>query len=200
MNYQIDYQFQREAFQLKVKLESNSSAIGLIGPSGSGKSTFLRILLGLERDAQGSFYFMDQRMHLIPTWKRGFGYVPQNNLLFPHLNIQENMNLTKKFNQNEIIETLGLFELLKKHPKQLSGGQKQRISLAIALMSQPKLLLLDEPFSALDYENKNLINDFLVQYLKREKTPFILVCHDDRDIVKLCDENWIFRDGAITLK
>jgi ABC-type Fe3+/spermidine/putrescine transport system ATPase subunit len=200
MNFKINYQFQREAFQLKIKLESNSTAIGLIGPSGSGKSTFLRILIGLENNAQGSFYFMDQMVHQLPIWKRGFSYVPQNNLLFPHLDVQENINLTQKFNQDEILETLCLFDLLKKHPKHLSGGQKQKISLAIALMNKPKLLFLDEPFSALDQENKNVIIDFLAQYLKREKTPFFLVCHDDRDIVKLCDQNWNFKDGAITLK
>jgi ABC-type sulfate/molybdate transport systems ATPase subunit len=200
MTFKIDYQFQQFAFKLNVKLESHSSSIGLIGPSGSGKSTLLRILLGLEKNAHGAFYFNDQMMHLEPTWKRQFGYVPQNNLLFPHLDIQENFDLTSKYNAEDLLQSFQLNHLLKKHPKHLSGGQKQKVSLAIALMSKPKLLLLDEPFSALDHENKNLMIDFLVKYLKTEKIPFILVCHDDRDVVKLCHEKWIIKDGVISLR
>jgi molybdate transport system ATP-binding protein len=200
MSFIIEYRLQKEAFLLDVNIRSHSTAIGLIGPSGSGKSTFLRVLLGLEQNAQGSFYFQDQPIHLQPTWKRKIGYVPQHNLLFPHFDIQENINLASKYNFEELIESFQLNDLLKKHPKHLSGGQKQKVSLAIALMSNPKLLLLDEPFSALDHKNKKLVIDFLLKYLKREKTPFILVCHDDRDVAKLCDEEWIIHDGALVLK
>ena len=167
----------------------------LFGPSGCGKTTVLRCLAGLERPERGRIIFVDDvwfdsdtKTHLSPQ-KRGIGLVFQDYALFPHLSVAENIAygldaLPKPERQtrvDEIIQRFGLDEQRHRRPRQISGGQQQRVALARALVTQPRLLLLDEPLSALDTGLRNELRDDLRMQLKALDIPVVLVTHDQAE-------------------
>jgi molybdate transport system ATP-binding protein len=167
----------------------------LFGPSGCGKTTVLRCLAGLERPEHGRIIFgddvwfdSDTKTHLSPQ-KRGIGLVFQDYALFPHLSVAENIAygldaLPKPERQtrvDEIIQRFGLDEQRHRRPRQISGGQQQRVALARALVTQPRLLLLDEPLSALDTGLRNELREDLRIQLKTLDIPVVLVTHDQAE-------------------
>ena len=167
----------------------------LFGPSGCGKTTVLRCLAGLERPERGRIIFgddvwfdSDTKTHLSPQ-KRGIGLVFQDYALFPHLSVAENIAygldaLPKPERQtrvDEIIQRFGLDEQRHRRPRQISGGQQQRVALARALVTQPRLLLLDEPLSALDTGLRNELREDLRIQLKTLDIPVVLVTHDQAE-------------------
>lgn len=171
------------------------SIIVLFGPSGCGKTTVLRCLAGLERPERGRIVFGDDvwfdanaKTHLSPQ-QRGIGFVFQDYALFPHLSVSENIAyglqaLPKPERQtrvDEIMQRFGLDEQRQRRPRQISGGQQQRVALARALVTQPRLLLLDEPLSALDTGLRNELRDDLRMQLKALDIPVVLVTHDQAE-------------------
>jgi iron(III) transport system ATP-binding protein len=198
-------------FDDKVVLDDISVEIGtgeivsLLGPSGSGKTTLLNIILGLTRMDQGSIVFHDQDLSSVPMKKRGFNIVFQDYALFPNLNAYDNIvyglrNKKGTVSEQEVQEYIDFLELqphLKKRISELSGGQKQRVALARTLVTKPKILLLDEPLSALDGVIKESIKQRIQSIAREFKLTTIIVTHDPEEALTLSDKILIINQGKI---
>lgn len=181
--------------------------IGLLGPSGSGKTTILRILAGLENADSGEIYIDGQLVSDVPASKRGIGFVFQNYALFRYKTVFENIAFglkIQKWNKadiknrvNELIELVGLKGLEKRYPKQLSGGQRQRVAFARALATQPHLLLLDEPFAAIDAKVRKELRGWLRELISQVGITSIFVTHDQDEAIEVADEIIVTNKGRI---
>lgn len=162
--------------------------IAIIGPSGCGKSTLLKIINGLETEYSGDVLLNGINVNNIPVNKRDIVLMFQDNLLFPHMTIFENIEFSLKMKKypkheikkmvEEVARDIHLEDKLNKYPKELSGGQKRRVALARAVISKPKLLLLDEPFTGLDKEIKLEIMNLVKIIREKYNTSIIFVTHD----------------------
>lgn len=179
--------------------------ISFLGESGSGKTTFLKCLSGLEKTNSGFIELNGKVLNDNKTFespqKRKIGFVFQDYPLFPHLNLEKNIafNLEKKYEKNldYILKLTGLKFLLKRFPYELSGGEQQRACIARALIREPELLLLDEPFSNLDSTIKESIREEIYKIIKKTKTTTILVTHDINDALNISDRILIFKAGKL---
>ncbi len=183
----------------------------LFGPSGAGKTTVLRCLAGLERPDAGAIRFagetwFDARSGTdLPPQRRGVGLLFQDYALFPHLSVAENVGygvrgagrVARARRVVEVVATLGLEPLLRRRPAQLSGGERQRVALARALAARPRLLLLDEPLSALDAPTREALRGELRAVLERAGLPAIVVTHDRIEALALGDRMAVLADGSI---
>lgn len=183
--------------------------VALLGKSGSGKSTLLRLISGLETLRHGSIS-IDQEVVasdriFIQPHQRKVGMVFQDYALFPHLNVFKNIayglnHLPKIAVEQRVIDMLQLIELEDKksmYPHELSGGQQQRIALARALAPEPKILLMDEPFSNLDQDLRKMIRMELKSILKTSQTTTIIATHDYQDALEIADRIVYIQDGKI---
>jgi len=188
---------------LDVDLEiKKGDFIALSGLSGSGKTTLLRILAGLE-EAKGKIEidnntWLDEKIKL-PTQKREIGFVFQDYALFPNMTVLENLLFVKKDLElaNHLLDITELSELKKRVPSTLSGGQKQRVSLCRALMNKPKLLLMDEPLSALDPNMRTKLQNEILSLHKEFQTTTIMVSHDPSEIYRLSNRVVVLNQGKI---
>ena len=179
--------------------------VSFIGESGSGKTTFLKCLAGLEKINSGSIISngktLNDKSTFITPNKRKIGFVFQDYPLFPHLNVLENIkiNLDKNYYSkiDYILELTNIKDLCSRFPDQLSGGEQQRACIARALVREPDLLLLDEPFSNLDSNIKTTIQDEIQKIIKETKTTTILVTHDIKDTFNISDKILIFKAGIL---
>ena len=179
--------------------------ISFIGESGSGKTTFLKCLAGLEKINSGVIELngniLNDNLKFVKPNKRKIGFVFQDYPLFPHMNIEKNITINlDKNNHNKlgyIIELTNLKHLIHRFPHELSGGEQQRACLARALIREPDLLLLDEPFSNLDSNIKSIIQDEIHKIIKETKTTTILVTHDIKDTFNISDKILIFKAGVL---
>jgi iron(III) transport system ATP-binding protein len=183
--------------------------IAVLGSSGAGKSTLLRLIAGFEAPSAGEIWLSGQRVSSADTLtapeRRGIGIVPQDAALFPHLTVSGNIEfglrgLGKAEKQARVLELLKLVrmeEFADRTPDQLSGGQAQRVALARALANKPALVLLDEPFSALDAELREVLRLEVKAALKAEGATAILVTHDQEEALSLADRVAIMRSGTI---
>ena len=184
---------------------SKGDIVSFVGESGSGKTTFLKCLAGLEIINSGSIELnnniLNNKKIFIPPNKRKIGFVFQDYPLFPHLNVLENIsiNLEKKFFSkiDYMLSLTNLKDLCSRYPDQLSGGEQQRVCLARALVREPDLLLLDEPFSNLDSNIKNTIQEQIHKIIKKTNTTTILVTHDIKDAFNISDKILIFKAGIL---
>ena len=201
----------------KVVLDDLSFSLGqgqiaaLLGPSGCGKTTLLRSIAGLIRPSEGQIRFGKQLVSFssihLPAHKRKIGYVPQEGALFPHLTIAENIAFGINRNEftkdqirqitKEMLALTGMEGFGKRLPHQLSGGQQTRIALARALAIKPSIVLLDEPFSALDAELRTELRTDVIKLLRSQNTTAILVTHDREESLVSADVIALMRDGKI---
>ncbi len=209
MSLKINIENNLSSFNLKVNFEQKNGILGFLGASGCGKSMSLKCIAGLITPSKGEiivndniFFDSKRKINLTPQ-KRKVGYLFQNYALFPNMNIIDNIeigisNLTdkeKKSLSKEYIERLGLSGLEKHYPWQLSGGQQQRVALARALVITPDVLLLDEPFSALDQHLRNNLEKELMIILKEYKGNVIFVTHDIAEAYRVCDNIIVYENG-----
>ena len=179
----------------------------LLGPSGCGKTTLLRIIAGLELADFGRIRLGDEEMTRLPATRRPVNMVFQNYALFPHLNVFENVAFglrSRKFPDSEVrsrvngrLEMLGIEKMADRRPHQLSGGQKQRVALARALVNEPRILLLDEPMSALDARLRSQVQEDLRRLQRQLGHTFILVTHDQAEALVCSDRIAVMRRGRI---
>jgi len=207
---QCRFEVDRPGFNLNVALDFPPKGISVIfGHSGSGKTTLLRCIAGLHIASSGYVRFNGEvwqdGSHVIPTHKRGLGYVFQEASLFPHLSILQNLKYGMKRAANkpvgteldQAIELLGIRPLLERSPAQLSGGERQRVAIARALLSQPRLLLMDEPLASLDHARKKEIMPYL-QKLKQElQLPILYVSHSAEEVAQLADHLVALDNGRV---
>ena len=176
--------------------------VAIVGPSGCGKTTLLSILCGLENKSSGNILF--------PKGKAKMGYMLQNDTLFPWLNILDNsllgLKVQKKItkeNKDKVISmlnTYGLKDFIYKYPSNLSGGMKQRAALIRTLAINPDILLLDEPFSALDYQTRLAVSDDVWKIIKNEKKTTIMITHDVAEAISMADRVIVLSDRPAKVK
>lgn len=179
----------------------------LLGPSGSGKTTFLMVLAGFEDATRGSMTLDGQPMTATPAEKRGFGMVFQGYALFPHMTVEQNIAFPLKVQKRgarqirarvaEVVEMVGLGGHGHKKPAALSGGQQQRVALARALACEPPVMLLDEPFSALDKNLRGQMQDEVRRLHRETGTTFVFVTHDQSEALALSSRVAIFEAGRL---
>ena len=179
--------------------------VSILGPSGSGKTTLLNLILGITDISSGKFIYDGEDITNVPLEKRGFNIVFQDYALFPNLTAYENIvyglrnkpGISTEQDVQDFIHLLGLEEHLNKRISQLSGGQKQRVALARTMVMKPKILLLDEPLSALDGVIKESIKSKIKEIAREFSLTTIIVTHDPEEALTLSDKVLIINDGEI---
>jgi len=199
------------SFSMHCSFDAGSDFVVLFGCSGSGKTTALRCIAGLEKPDAGTIkindtlYFDSRKKVNLPPQKRKIGYMFQENALFPHMNIRQNiefglkgLNSSAKFERvNEMLDLVGIEELEFAYPDELSGGQKQKIALARALAPDPEVLLLDEPFSALDTVVRLKLRKELQTIQNKLGIPVIFITHDPVEAFTMADRMVVFDNGRV---
>ncbi len=183
----LNFSYQSEEVFKGLNLNFNSGILNLVsGPSGSGKTTLLNLIAGLEKPSSGLIMLDDDVQSsndkFIEPENRNIGFIFQDFALFPHLNIKQNIEFSGNRNEellNKLINKLSIASHLSKYPHELSGGQQQRVSIARALFSEPKLLLIDEPISNQDKNNKTEIIRIISEFIKEKEIVCILVSHEE---------------------
>lgn len=202
--WQADFALQLGDFHLDVALAASQPITGIIGPNGSGKSTLLRSLAGAHSPERGRFqvgtdllFSADQDLD-VPMEQRRLGFVPQGFGLFPHLSALDNVAFgCSRAEARILLERVDGGELANLRPSALSGGQKQRVALARALAIQPRMLLLDEPFSALDPSARQKMRQTISEHLAAHALPTVFSTHDARDLLALSADVIVLEAGAI---
>ena len=183
----LNFSYQSEEVFKDLNLNFNSGILNFVsGPSGSGKTTLLNLIAGLEKPSSG-FIMLDDNIQssndkFIEPENRNIGFIFQDFALFPHLNIKQNIEFSGNRNEellNKLINKLSIANHLSKYPHELSGGQQQRVSIARALFSEPKILLIDEPISNQDKNNKTEIIRIISEFIKEKEIVCILVSHEE---------------------
>lgn len=216
---EIDVELPLEHFDLTVQVCLEQPSTAIFGPSGSGKTSLLECLAGLRHRARGTLRFNDETWLSTPQGRRlaaearGVGWVPQDGLLFPHLDVRRNLLSGAARGQgpagrrehahaaamafDDIVDLLELAPLLQRRVTTLSGGERQRVALGRALVSAPRLLLLDEPLSSLDVPLRRRLLPLLRRLRSELTVPMILISHDPVEVQALCDELVLLRDGRV---
>lgn len=194
-------------FSLDVNLQSNASKIGILGASGCGKSMTLKSIAGIEKVDSGQIllenqvlFDSDKKIDMTPQ-ERKVGYMFQNYALFPRMTVEQNIGISLKINKKEkiqrIMEQFKIQDLGKRYPGELSGGQQQRVALARIMIYKPNLILLDEPFSALDYYLKDQLQFELLELLSDYEGQVIMVSHDRDELYRFSEELFVMKEGRI---
>ncbi|ANU09706.1 molybdenum ABC transporter ATP-binding protein [Planococcus antarcticus DSM 14505] len=206
----VDFQKQLDHFSLKMVFELDREILALVGSSGSGKTTLLNCLAGIVHPDAGQISlngtdFFKSGQKPLKIQKRKVGYLFQDYALFPHLTVEQNILYavprgTDILHITELTKILGITSLLAKYPHQISGGEKQRVALTRSLAAQPDILLLDEPFSALDDANRDHCQEELLRIHQQWQIPMIFVTHRIADAEKLADRIMRIEKGQMTEK
>jgi molybdate transport system ATP-binding protein len=197
----LDVALPLRAFALELALELRAETLALVGPSGAGKTTLLRAIAGLARpergriECAGATWFDAARGVDVPPERRAVGFLPQDYALFPHLTAEGNVRFAG--GDRTLLERLGVAHLARAKPAELSGGERQRVALARALARRPRVLLLDEPLSALDAHTRARVRAELHELLERLSLPALIVTHDYADAAALASRIGVIVDGRI---
>jgi molybdate transport system ATP-binding protein len=206
------FQFEQGKFKLSIDFKIDVRGVtAIFGHSGSGKTTLLRCIAGLERaphayfSVNGECWQDESRQFFLPTYQRPIGYVFQEASLFPHLSVEENLRYGQrrvpktqhKVAFEDAVELLGLKHLLKRGSQHLSGGERQRVAIARALLTSPKLLLMDEPLSALDELSKTEILPYLEKLHAELAIPILYITHSLPEVMRLADYMLVLAKGTL---
>lgn len=211
MELYVEIKKKFHGFNLDIQLEGSKERIGLLGASGSGKSMTLRCIAGLVKPDEGKiivngkiFFDSEKKINIKPQ-NRKVGFLFQNYALFPHLTIQENiafgiMGLSNSQRNHKVMNLLEKFHLAGlegRFPNQISGGQQQRVALARTIATEPEIILLDEPFSALDEHLRSHITKEMLEYLKEFNGNTIFVTHNMEEAYRICDKLAVLSNGKV---
>ncbi len=208
----VEVDHRQGSFRLHGRFAAPSGVTALFGRSGSGKSTLVNVMAGLVRPDSGRVevggaLLLDTAGHVdVSSHRRGIGYVFQEGRLFPHLSVRQNLLFGRWFARGgaagselgDIVDLLGLGDFLSRRPKTLSGGEKQRVAIGRALLSRPRLLLMDEPLAALDEDRKAEILPYLERLRDRAGMPIVYVSHSIAEVARLADTLVVLDGGAVT--
>lgn len=203
----VDIEKRLNPFALRVKFQSDDGVLSLLGASGSGKTMILKCIAGLEKPDKGRIVlngkvlFDSEKKIDLPPQQRRVGYLFQQYALFPHMTVAQNIRAGVRAKKNasaavsEMLRTMGLTSEARRYPRQLSGGEQQRVALARILINDPDILLLDEPFSALDAHLRFRMEQEVRQIISLLGKPVILVSHDRDEVYRFSDQVAIIHDG-----
>ncbi|MFQ3454210.1 molybdenum ABC transporter ATP-binding protein [Bradyrhizobium sp. UFLA01-814] len=208
----VDIKKQLGEFSLAASFTSEGRVTGLFGASGSGKTSLINTIAGLLRPDRGTIVIDGETVDdtatgiHVPTWRRRIGYVFQDARLFPHLDVGQNLDYGRRMNgltedpaqHRRVVDLLDIGALLDRRPGKLSGGERQRVALGRALLSKPRLLLLDEPLGALDESRKLEILPYLVRLRDEAGVPMVYVSHDAAELRQLATQIVMLRGGQVT--
>ena len=208
----VDVAKQLGEFSLSATFESEGRVTGLFGASGAGKTSLVNMIAGLLRPDRGTIAIdgdtLDDTVKgvHVPAYRRRIGYVFQDARLFPHLDVVENLDYGRRMNRladdplqrKRITELLDIGHLLDRRPGKLSGGERQRVALGRALLSKPRLLLLDEPLGALDEGRRAEILPYLMRLRDEARIPMVYVSHDAAEMRQLATQIVLLQDGRVT--
>ncbi|RNF41179.1 ATP-binding cassette domain-containing protein [Planococcus salinus] len=204
----VDFRKQLEHFELVVDFQLDNEILALVGSSGSGKTTLLNCIAGIVHPDAGSISlngrnFFQEGNKPLKIQRRKVGYLFQDYALFPHLSVEQNILYSRPPKSDmahitAVTKVLGITDLLPKYPHQISGGEKQRVALTRALAAKPDLLLLDEPFSALDDDTRERCQEELLRIHEIWNIPIIFVTHRQADAQKLADRVIRVEKGQMT--
>ncbi len=210
MTLTVDIERRLGVFRLKAAFEAGDGVTALFGRSGAGKTSVVNAIAGILRPERGRItiegepVFDSGRGIDVPTPRRRIGYVFQEGRLFPHLNVQQNLRYARLFSRGSpqsefahVVELLGLKDLLDRRPGNLSGGEKQRVAIGRALLSRPRLLLLDEPLASLDPHRKNEVLQYIELMRDEIKIPIVYVSHAVEEVVRLADTVVLVSAGEV---
>jgi ABC-type sugar transport system ATPase subunit len=202
------YGSQGKAALDRVTLEIRpSELLAVLGPSGSGKTTLLNVLAGLESVDSGQVLFADEDVTALAPEQRGVGVVFQSSMLYPHLSLRDSISFAPRLAKvpkqeidrriDEVTTWLNISHLLRRRPGQVSGGERQRAAIAKALVTRPRLLLMDEPFSAVDAQLRRQLRTELVKLHRSIGTTTVFVTHDQEEAMSIADRVAVMRDGEL---
>ncbi len=208
----VDVSKQLGEFAVEAAFASEGRVTGLFGASGAGKTSLINMIAGLLQPDRGTISIDGETLDDTSTQthvavhRRRIGYVFQDARLFPHLDVRKNLDYGRRMNHlvedaalwHRVTELLDIGELLDRRPGKLSGGERQRVALGRALLSQPRLLLLDEPLGSLDDERKEEILPYLVRLRDEAGIPMVYVSHDPSEMRKLATQIAIISNGRVT--
>jgi len=197
----LDLRIRVGARTLHCQLESFAERIAIVGPSGVGKTTLLRAILGLG-DASGPLSLHEERFEGRAAEDRGFGWAPQDGALFPHLDVYGNLAFASvEKPATRMAELVGVSDLMARPIATLSGGERQRVAIGRALARKPRLIVLDEPLSALDREARRTMAAAIEQERARIRAVLIFTSHDESDVSALADEVYVMGEsGSLSLR
>jgi molybdate transport system ATP-binding protein len=210
MALKFDLELPRRDFVLKLEGELDGGITGVFGPSGAGKSSFFQLLYGLETPTKGKIVLNGKTLvntenkQIIPIHKRRIGVVFQDKRLFPHMTVRENLLFGQKYiqksplNLTDTVDLLDLGTLLDSYPYEISGGEQQRTAIGRALLMAPELLLLDEPFNAVDNSRREAMLPYLKRLRNRLEIPMLVISHDLPDLQRLTSSIYLIEEGRCT--
>jgi molybdate transport system ATP-binding protein len=198
-------------FSVEAAFSAEGRVIGLFGSSGAGKTSLINMIAGLLRPDRGIIVIDDERLDdtatglHVPAYRRRIGYVFQDARLFPHLDIEHNLDYGRRMNrlkrdpvgEKRVVDLLDIGHLMDRRPGRLSGGERQRVALGRALLSRPRLLLLDEPLGSLDEERKAEILPYLIRLRDETGVPMVYVSHDPDELRQLASQIVIVKRGRV---
>jgi molybdate transport system ATP-binding protein len=208
----VNVEKQLGGFSLSASFASEGRVTGLFGASGAGKTSLINLIAGLVRPDRGVIAvdgeILDDAKKAIhvPAWRRRIGYVFQDARLFPHLDVAHNLDYGRRMNRlpadptlrKRVTELLDIGHLLDRRPGKLSGGERQRVALGRALLSKPRLLLLDEPLGSLDEGRRAEILPYLLRLRDEARIPMVYVSHDPAELRQLATQIVLLRNGRVT--
>ena len=210
MSLTIDIERELGAFRLRVAFDAGEGITALFGRSGSGKTSVVNAIAGLLRPDRGRIVLGGEPLFDsgtavdVPTPKRRIGYVFQEGRLFPHLSVAQNLRYSGLFSRGapasqfaHVVDLLGLRDLLERRPGNLSGGEKQRVAIGRALLSSPRLLLLDEPLASLDAHRRNEVMQYIELLRDEIRIPVVYVSHSVEEVVRLADTVVLLSAGSV---
>ena len=197
-------------FRLKTKFDADIGITAIFGSSGAGKSTLVNLIAGLMKPKSGQIkifnevVFDSKQKINVPVHKRGIGFVFQDSRLFPHMKVEANLKYSNRFGRrgrlssfSEIVDILDLGQILQRFPGNLSGGEKQRVAIGRALLSNPKILILDEPLTGLDEGLRSEVIPYLEFLRDHSKLPILYISHSQSEVARLSDKIVVLENGNI---